>query len=158
MAMTILEPDIFTSVQNAVVKRIIHSGIFESSEIQRANTSAPDVLPYCRVTLAMAGDWDGDSQYRLSKTVIAEVDIFTKGLSNTQQSRGLASAIEKEFGRNSRVSTDRNLVLNGWKNVDAVIETFSRGTESAETDTGLYRTPVLLYVKVTVNGEAEYNA
>ncbi len=158
MAMNIVEPDIFTSLQNSIVKRIINAGIFGSSEIQRANTIAPNVIPYCRVTLAMSGDWDGDSQYRLSKTVIAEVDIFTRGQSNTQLSRGLAAAIEKEFGRNDRKGNGKNIVLNGWKNVTATIETFSRGTETAETDTGLYRTPVLLYVKTTINGKAEYNA
>ena len=155
MAMTITVPDIMTTLQNSAVKRVINAGIFDSEEIQRENTAAPDVLPYCSVTVIASGEWEGESQTRKDKNVIVEFDVYTREMSNTQLARGLAYAIEREFGIKDAVK--RTIALPGWNGVSATVATFSRGAASTESDRGFYRLPVILYVNVTMCEDAEYS-
>lgn len=148
--------DPIASVQGEAVKRIIAAGIFESSAIQRENTGAPDVLPYCRVTVPQGGDFAFSSQERMLKTVIIEFDILTPAQTGAQLARQLASKIEYEFGFFNRDPEKRVLTLDGWTGVSAVISMFGRGSASIEKEKGLYYLPVMLYVDIEVEAGAKY--
>lgn len=144
------------TLQGEAIKRIIAAGVFESSAIQRENTLAPDVLPYCRVTVPQGGDFAFDSQTAMSKTVIVEFDVMTSTLSSTQTARQLASKIEAAFGLFSRSEKARVIELPGWSGVSAVVSQWGRGSASVESEKGLYYLPVLLYVNLRISAGAKY--
>ena len=151
-----MSADPVESVRGEVLRRIAGSGAFSLSEIQRENAPAPDTLPYARLTTAQGAEWVPSSQNYMEKTIIAEVDIFTSEMSQTQLAGSLASPIEEAFGLYDRKSFLRNIPLPGWKGASATVTELSRGSATTEKDKGLYRLPVLVYVKITLEDGAHY--
>lgn len=144
------------SVRGEVLRRIVESGAFSLDQIQRENAPAPETVPYCRLTMAQGAEWIPFSQGLMEKTIIAEIDIFTQEMAQTQTAGTLASNIENAFGLYDRKSEKRNLPMPGWTKAFAQVVEFGRGSATTEADRGLYRLPVLLYIRITFAGGANY--
>ena len=144
------------SVRGEVLRRIVESGAFTLEQIQRENAPAPGTLPYARLTIAQSAAWTPTSQEHLGKTIIAEIDIFTREMEQTQLAGSLASTIELSFGIYNRRSFQRVIPMPGWKGAVAIVTELSRGSATVESDKGLYRLPVLLYIRISLEKGAEY--
>lgn len=144
------------SVRGEVLRRIVDSGAFTLEQIQRENSPAPNTLPYARLTIAQGAEWVPSSQNYMTKTIIAEVDIFTSEMSQTQLAGSYASTIEQAFGLYDRKSEKRNIPMPGWSGATATVTEIGRGSATTESDKGLYRLPVLVYVKITLEDGAHY--
>lgn len=144
------------SVRGEILRRIVNSGAFPIEAVQRENSIAPDVLPYCRLTMAQAGEWQYTSQRFSEKTVIAEIDIYTSSVGNTQLAGKLAASIEQAFGLFDRDPAKRSIPLPGWEGVTAEVVNIGRSSTSIEPDRSLYSLPVLLYVTITITPGARY--
>ena len=144
------------SVRGEVLRRIVESGAFSLGQIQRENTPAPGTLPYARLTIAQSAAWTPTSQEYLGKTIIAEIDIFTREMEQTQLAGSLASAVESAFGIYDRKSEKRTIPMPGWRGAFAVVTELSRGSATTESDKGLYRLPVMIYIRISLSKGANY--
>lgn len=144
------------SVKGEVLRRIVESGAFPLAKIQQQNTAAPKHAPYCRLTIAQGAEWIFTSQGLMEKTVIAEIDIFTPQMTNTQTAGSYASTIEQAFGLYDRESEKRNIPMPGWQGATAFVTEFARSSTSEESEKSLYKLPVLLYIKITLAKGAAY--
>lgn len=149
-------PDPIETLRAQAMKRIVDAGIFSIEQIQRENGAAPEELPYCRLTIPQAADFDTFSQKYMDKTVILEFDVMTRALGLTQTAGMIATSIENEFGIFDRSGDSRKINMPGWNGVSAVISKFGRGTAQIETEENIYYLPVLLYVTLTVESGATY--
>ena len=145
------------SVRGEVLRKIVQSGAFPIDSVQRENGNPPSVMPYCRLTMAQAGEWQYSSQRLSEKTVIAEIDIYTSSVGNTQLAGQLASTIEAEFGVYDRDPEKRIIPLPGWSGVTAEIVKIGRSSTSIESDRAIYSLPLLLYVTITMQAGAKYS-
>ena len=144
------------SVRAELLRKVVNSGIFSLDQIQRENALAPEELPYCRFTIPQSGGFEADSQKIQSKTVIAEFDIMTKAMTQTQLAGQYAARIEDLFGLFDRDPEKAKIPMPGWSGASAVITEFQRGTASTEADTNIYYLPVLLYIRITLQKGAKY--
>lgn len=144
------------SVRAELLRKVVNSGIFSLDQIQRENTLAPEELPYCRFTMPQSGGFEADSQRIQSKTVIAEFDIMTQAMTQTQLAGQYAARIEDLFGLFDRDPEKAKIPMPGWSGASAVVTEFQRGTASTEADTNIYYLPVLLYIRITLQKGAKY--
>lgn len=144
------------SVRGEILRRVVNSEIFPIEQIQRENSLAPEELPYCRFTMPQSGEWLADSQQIQTKTVIAEFDIMTRAMTQTQLAGQYAARIEELFGLYDRDSAKMAIPMPGWTGASAIISQFQRGTASVEADANIYYLPVLLYVKITLQKGAKF--
>lgn len=151
-----MDVDEIEVLRREIYRRVVTAGIFESGQIQLDNEKAPDVLPYCRITIAASGKYEFQTQRVMGQTVIAEFDIFGSALSDTRNLTPKAAAIEREFGKYDRGSAKRAIAMTNFTGASATVAEYGRGTEHAESGTGLYRIPVLIYVKIELESGAEY--
>jgi hypothetical protein len=144
------------SVRGEILRKIVSAEIFPLDRIQRENTLAPEDVPYCRFTMPQSGEWQVDSQKRQSHTVIAEFDIMTRAMTQTQLAGQYAARIEELFGLFDRDPEKAKIPMPGWSGASAVITEFQRGTASTEADANIYYLPVLLYIRITLQKGAKY--
>lgn len=151
-------PDPIETLRAQAMKRIVDAGIFTLEQIQRENGKAPDVLPYCRLTIPQAAEYDMYSQEQMEKTVIIEFDVMTRAFGLTQTAGMIATAIENAFGMYDRKGSLRNIPMPGWTGIDVTVSKFGRGTAQVETEENIYYLPILIYARITVQDGATYGA
>lgn len=151
-----MDVDEIEVLRREIYRRITSAGILESDQIQLDNETAPERLPYCRITIAAAGEYAYASQGVMSRTVIAEFDVFGKALSDIRTFSSLAAAIEREFGKYDRDASKRMIAMPGFSGVSASVARYGRGADRVEEKAGLYRISVLLYVKISLTTGANY--
>ena len=149
-------PDPIETIRAQAMKRIVENGIFTLDQIQRENGKAPEELPYCRLTIPQAAEFDAFSQEYMEKTVIIEFDVMTRAFGLTQSAGMIATAIENAFGIFDRKGNLRDIPMPGWNGITANVSKFARGTAQVETTENIYYLPVLIYVQLTVASGASY--
>ena len=149
-------PDPIETIRAQAMKRIVENGMFTLDQIQRENGKAPESLPYCRLTIPQAADFEAFSQEYMDKTIIIEFDIMTKAFGLTQTAGMYATAIENAFGMFDRGGTLRQIPMPGWNGVDVTVSKFGRGTAQVESEENIYYLPVLIYARITVQDGASY--
>lgn len=149
-------PDPIETIRAQAMKRIVENGIFTLEQIQRENGKAPESLPYCRLTIPQAADFEAFSQEYMEKTIIIEFDIMTRAFGLTQTAGMYATAIENAFGLYDQKNKKNEIEMVNWNGVSAVVSKFGRGTAQIETDANIYYLPVLIYVQLTIQDGASY--
>lgn len=149
-------PDPIETLRAQAMKRIVDAGIFTLEQIQRENGKAPEELPYCRLTIPQAADFEAFSQEYMEKTVIIEFDVMTRAFGLTQTAGMIATAIENAFGIFNRKSELREIQMPGWNGVSVTVSKFGRGTAQVETEENIYYLPVLIYAVLSVEDGASY--
>lgn len=144
------------SVRGEILRKLVNSEIFPIEQIQKENSLAPEELPYCRFTMPQSGGFIVDSQKIQSKTVIAEFDIMTRAITQTQLTGQYAARIEDLFGLFDRDPEKAKIPMPGWSGASAVITDFERGTATVEADVNIFYLPVLLYVRITLEKGAKF--
>ena len=153
---SVVQVDPVESVRGEVLRRIVSANVFSLEAVQMENGPEPSVVPYCRLTMIQSGEYKYDSQKYMSKTIIAEIDILTRGLTQTQEAGQLAEKIDEAFGIYDRTGTKREIPLPGWTGMKAVVGMFARGTAKTESERGLYYLPVMLYIELTAADGAKF--
>lgn len=151
-------PDPIETLRAQAMKRIVDAGIFPLEQIQRENGRAPEELPYCRLTIPQAAEYDMYSQEQMEKTVIIEFDVMTRAFGLTQTAGMIATAIENAFGMYDRKGSLRNIPMPGWTGIDVTVSKFGRGTAQVETEENIYYLPILIYARITVQDGATYGS
>lgn len=149
-------PDPIETLRAQAMKRIVDAGIFPLEQIQRENGKAPEELPFCRLTIPQAADFEAFSQEYMEKTIIIEFDVMTRAFGLTQTAGMIATAIENAFGIFDRKSELREIPMPGWNGVSVTVSKFGRGTAQVETEENIYYLPVLIYVGFSVKDGASY--
>ena len=142
--------DEIEGVRRAAFKRIVEADILKADAVQLENEPAPNVLPYCRITVSNSAEYNFTSQRTMDQLVILNFDLFGQAQSDTRELSALAEAIDREFGKYSRDASKRMIEIPETENASGVVEKYGRGTGQTEADRGLYRIPVLLYVRLTL--------
>ncbi|MBQ7404225.1 MAG: hypothetical protein IJW05_12405 [Lentisphaeria bacterium] len=151
-------PDPIETIRAQAMKRIVDAGIFPLEQIQRENGRAPEELPYCRLTIPQAAEFDAFSQESMEKTIIIEFDVMTRAFGLTQSAGMIATSIENAFGMFDRGGTLRQIPMPGWNGIDVTVSKFGRGTAQVETEENIYYLSVLIYARITVQDGASYGA
>lgn len=151
-------PDPIETIRAQAMKRIVDAGIFTLEQIQRENGPAPEELPYCRLTIPQAAEFDVFSQEYMEKTIIVEFDVMTKAFGLTQTAGMFATAIENAFGFLDRKGTLKEIAMPNWNGVTATVDSYGRGTAQVETTENIYYLPVMIYVRLTIENGAKYGA
>ena len=149
-------PDPIETIRAEAMRRLVENGIFTLEQIQRENGKAPDDLPYCRLTIPQAADFNVISQKYMEKTIMVEFDVMTRAFGLTQTAGMYATAIEDIFGMYDRELHKQRFEMANWKGVSAVVTKYGRGSAQIETEKNIFYLPVLIYVQLTIQEHAAY--